>query len=127
MGGEGERPREPLEFRATTLPSQSIHPFRLRMKKFPMPFLVNLDSATRRARRLDVQFDVGELGSVLRSVRNRDHDSRSEQQHWGYYLVAGLGSQPVPCASLGTTGAMVGVLSSLNVAQPASSHALEFS
>ena len=40
--------------------------------------LVNRDSATRRARRLDVQSDVGELCFALRSVRNREAVPASE-------------------------------------------------
>src|SRR6266540_5956690 len=43
-----------------------------RVKEPPTAPLVDRDSATRRARRLGVQFDVGELCFVLRSVRNRE-------------------------------------------------------
>jgi len=42
------------------------------MKELPRPSLVNQDSATRRARRLDVQFDVGDLSFAFRSVRSRE-------------------------------------------------------
>jgi len=42
------------------------------VKEPPTIPLVNRDSVTRRARRLAVQFDVGELGFVLSSVRNRE-------------------------------------------------------
>jgi hypothetical protein len=45
----------------------------------------------RWARRLAVQSDVGELCFDFRSVRNRDHDSRSEQQHLGRPSSGGLG------------------------------------
>ncbi len=71
-------------------------------------------SVTRRAGRLAVQFDVGELGFVLSSVRNRDHDSRSEQQHLGQPVCGGLGKHH-PFQRLifiGITRAMVGVSSS---------------
>ena len=34
------------------------------MKEFPLPALVDRDSATRRARRLAVELDVGELPYV---------------------------------------------------------------
>ena len=44
----------------------------LRVKKSPTTSLVNRDSATRRARRLDVEFDVGNLCFALRSVRSRE-------------------------------------------------------
>ena len=39
---------------------------------FPRPSQVNRDSATRRAGRLDVESDVGELCSDSRSVRSRE-------------------------------------------------------
>src|ERR1035437_3261885 len=42
------------------------------MKQPPTTPLVNRDSATRRARRLDVEFDVGDLCFALRSVRSRE-------------------------------------------------------
>jgi hypothetical protein len=44
----------------------------LRVKKPPTTPLVNRDSATRRARRLAVEFDVGDLCFALRSVRSRE-------------------------------------------------------
>ena len=42
----------------------------LRVKEPPTTPLVDRDSATRRARRLAVQFDVVDLCFVLRSIRN---------------------------------------------------------
>ena len=42
------------------------------MKKSPKLSLVDRDSATRRARRLGVECDVGELCFDSRSVRNRE-------------------------------------------------------
>jgi hypothetical protein len=45
---------------------------RNRVKKPPSPSRVNRDSATRRARRLGVQFEAGELCSASRGVRNRE-------------------------------------------------------
>src|ERR1022692_1427246 len=44
----------------------------LRVKEPPATLLVNRDSATRRARRLDVESDVGKLGFALRSVRSQE-------------------------------------------------------
>ena len=44
----------------------------LESEKSPKRSLVDRDSATRRARRLDVEYDVGELGFPLRSIRNRE-------------------------------------------------------
>lgn len=79
--------------------------------------LVGRDSATRRARRLDVQSDVGELCFDLRSVRSRDHDSRSEQHPSGQHYRGGLGKPHLSrrrIKYLGTPRAMVGVYSSNN-------------
>jgi hypothetical protein len=59
-----------------------------RVKEPPTLRLVDRDSAPRRARRLVVQFDVGELFNV----RSRDHDSRSEQQHLEQPACGGLGT-----------------------------------
>ena len=62
-------------------------------EKAPTTPLVNRDSATRRARRLGVQYDVGELSFVSRSVRSRE-------------------AVPVPIIFVGKAGAMVGVCTS---------------
>ena len=70
------------------------------MKNPPTRPLVNRDSATGRARRLDVQFDVGELSFDLRSVRSREADPALK--------IVGL------------IGAMVGVSSSFREADPVS-------
>ena len=68
-------------------------------------------SATRRARRLDVQFDVADLWLRYRKpVHNRDHNSRSEQQNSGQHTCGGLGKPYLNQRSFftGTTRAMVG-------------------
>lgn len=56
----------------------------------------------------DVQFDAGELGFVLRSVRNRDHNSRSEQPNLGHPSRGGLGKPHLfqRLFFIGTTGAI---------------------
>src|SRR6185295_854105 len=53
--------------------------------------LVDRDSTTRRAGCLGVESDAGELCAVSRSVRSRDHNSRSEQHHLGEASCGGLG------------------------------------
>ena len=50
-------------------------------EKTPTASLVDRDTATRRARRVAVQFEVGELGFALRSVRNREV-APAFNSHW---------------------------------------------
>src|SRR5262249_10482362 len=54
----------------------------LSVKEPPTASLVNRDSATKRARRLAVQFDLGELCfPFLGSVRSREAAPASDQNH----------------------------------------------
>jgi hypothetical protein len=84
-----------------------VRPGGNRVKNLPSPSLVNRDppslramarrdlpplgamagrgSATRRARRLDVQFDVGELSFVSRSVRSREAEPALNPWHPACY------------------------------------------
>jgi len=64
-------------------------------EELPTPPLVDRDSVTRRARRWDVQSDVGELSFALRRVHSRGHGSRSEKQPLGQLTGGRRAPHPV--------------------------------
>jgi hypothetical protein len=70
-----------------------------RVKEPPTAPLVNRDSATRRARRLDVQSGVGELWLRFENrSQPRPRFAKRKTTPWGRHFVAGLGSLTCPSA-----------------------------